>query len=460
MSAAAKTNFANPWIWLGLLAGIAALFGGSSRPDTVQIAALRPLVALMLIPAFYYLSMEQLGRAKPLVIMLGLLTLWMIIQLIPLPHAIWQTLPARETIAELDRLLTIEDTWRPISWVPSRGWNALASMVVPIAGLLLALAVKANARMLLLIIVGIGLFDALLALLQVASGRSGLLYFYAVTNRTSPVGMFANENHSAVFSAIVMLVIARLATDSRRLREPAWLRLSYIPAFIIVLLAVLVSGSRAGLAMGGLALLAAGAMIWMGISRSRRGRRDGKLQRWLVGHPRTLLLLFSIAIIALLSAFFGLDRAPGLSAFLSQNAFEDLRFQILPILEQMVRTYWLLGIGFGSFEGVYHIYEPTALMFPSYVNQAHNDWAQLIIEGGLPVAGILIFLFLWIANSIRDILLNWKSPLIYLIFWMTSIAIICAASVVDYPLRVPVFQLVMVWLVLALALERHEKQAL
>jgi len=311
--------------------------------------------------------------------------------------------------------------------------------------------------MLLLIIVGIGLFDALLGLLQVASGRSGLLYFYAVTNRASPVGMFANENHSAVFSAIIMLIIARLATDSRKLREPAWLRVSYIPAFIIVLLAVLVSGSRAGLAMGGRALLAAAAMMFRGISRSRRGRRSGRVERWLIGHPRTLLLLFVIAIIALLSAFFGLERAPGLSAIMSQNAFEDLRFQILPILEQMIRTFWIFGIGFGSFEEVYHIYEPTTLMFPTYVNQAHNDWAQLIIEGGLPAAAILISLFLWLANSMREILLRWNSPLIHLLFWLTSIAIICAASVVDYPLRVPVIQLAAIWLVLALALERQEK---
>jgi O-antigen ligase len=255
-----------------------------------------------------------------------------------------------------------------------------------------------------------------------------------------------------------MLVIARLGTDSRRLKEPSWLRLSYIPAFIIVLLAVLVSGSRAGLAMGGLALLVAGAMIWMGVSRSRRGRRDSKIQRWLVGHPRTLLLLFAIAIIALLSAFFGLERAPGLSAIMSQNAFEDLRFRILPILEQMIRTFWIFGIGFGSFEEVYHIYEPTALMFPAYVNQAHNDWAQLIIEGGLPAVAILISLFLWLANSMREILLRWKSPLIHLLFWLTSIAIICAASVVDYPLRVPAFQLAAIWLMLALALERREKR--
>ncbi len=459
MRAKAKPNLANPWLWLALLAGIVALFGGSSRFDMTQTAALRPLTALLLIPAFYFLDMEKVRPAQSLVIMMGLLISWMLIQVIPLPPLLWQALPEREMIADLDQLLGIEGGWRPISFEPVRGWNAMASMVVPVAALLLALALRANARMLLLLVVGLGLFDALLGLLQVASGRSGLLYFYAVTNPSSPVGMFANENHSAVFSAIGMLVIARLATDSRRLGEPAWLRLGYMPAFILLLLALLVSGSRAGFAAGGLALLAAAAMTLSGIARSRRWERQARLEGWLIGHPRVLLFAFLLAIIALLSAFFSLERAPGLSAILSQDALEDLRVRILPILEQMIRAYWLFGIGFGSFEEVYHIYEPTALMFRSYLNQAHNDWAQLIIEGGLPAAAILIAFFIWIANGMREILLSWKSPLIHLLFWLTAIAIICAASIVDYPLRVPAFQLAAVWLVLALALERNERMA-
>ena len=57
---------ATPWIWLALLAAIVALLGGSSRPDAVQIAALRPLVALFLIPAFYYLHYATSYQVIPL----------------------------------------------------------------------------------------------------------------------------------------------------------------------------------------------------------------------------------------------------------------------------------------------------------------------------------------------------------------------------------------------------------
>ena len=264
---------AAPCVWMALLAGIVALLGGSSRPDAVQIAALRPLAALFLVPAFYYLSLAHLREARVLVGLLGLLAVWLALQIVPLPPSVWQGLPGRDVIAELDRAVGLEDNWRPISFVPSRGWNALASLVVPAAALLLALSMRASPRMLLLLVASLGLFDALLGLMQVISGRGSPLYFYAVTNRGSPVGIFANENHSAVFSAITLLVIARLGATSKALKEAPWLRIAYPPAFVIVLLAVLVSGSRAGLAMAILSLIASGLMTWLALASARSGRR-------------------------------------------------------------------------------------------------------------------------------------------------------------------------------------------
>jgi len=453
------TNRTAPWVWLSVFAGLVALLGGSSRPDAVQIAALRPLAALFLAPALYYLSLVDLRRAKILVFLLGLMVLWMAIQLVPLPPAVWQGLPERDMIADLDALAGMADIWRPISWVPSRGWNALASMVVPAAALLLALAMRANPRTLLLLVAGLGLIDALLGLLQVISGRASPLYIYEVTNRGSPVGIFANENHSAVFSAIGLLVIARLGATAKGLKEAAWLRLVYPPTFVIVLLAVLVSGSRAGLAMALLAILAAIAIVWLDLQTSRSKKRGAKLQRWMLGHPRVLLALFALAIFGLLATFFGLERAPGFDDLFSKNAIEDMRWQLWPLLEQMIGAHWLVGIGFGSFEEFYHIYEPTGLLLPSYFNQAHNDWAQLGIEGGLPAMALLVTILGWIGMSLRDLLAREDLPLPRLIFWGAAIAILCAASIVDYPLRTAAFQLVATWLLLALALERAQPDA-
>ena len=423
----------------------------------MQIAALRPLAALFLIPAFYLLTLEQLKRAKTLTMLLGLLTLWMVIQLVPLPPPIWHNLPDREALAELDRLAGLEGAWRPISWVPARGWNALASLAVPVAALMLAFALRANTRMLLLIIVGVGLLDSALGLLQVISGRTSPLYYYAVTNRGLPVGIFANENHSAVLSAVVLLIVARLATTSKSAKEPAWLRLSYPPIFIVVLLSALVSGSRAGLVMSILALLSSSLMAWASFTASRRRKRRRKFERWIAARPRSLLLIFLGVIGLLILAFIGLERAPGFEDISSQNAFEDLRWRLWPSLEQMIGTHWLLGIGFGSFEELYHVYEPNALLIPSYVNQAHNDWAQLVVEGGLPALVLLALLLGWIAISFTRLLVRGEQSLMDLVFWGAVVAIFCAASIVDYPLRTAIFQSIGTWLLFAMALEEAEQ---
>ena len=442
------------WVWLGLFAFVAAFLGGSSRPDIGQITPLRPLAALFLIPALYYIRLTDLRQAKALVALFALFAIWMLLQLIPVPAAIWHVLPGRDAVVNLDQLLGIEETWRPISMVPSRGWNALASLIVPLTALLLALSMRANARMLLLLVAVLGLADAALGLLQVIGGRNSFLYFYAITNRGSPVGILANENHSAVFSAIALLVIAYLGVTSREVKERLWLRLAYTPSFAIVLLAIVVSGSRAGIAMGSIALVVVCAMAWISMAASSQDRKAGKVRIWLASHPKLLLAVFVAAIAALLAAFIGLDRASGFNDVFNQNAFEDLRWSLLPVLRQMAATYWGLGIGFGSFEEAYHIFEPTSLLLPLYVNQAHNDWLQLVIEGGLPAVLLLAIALVWVAVSLIRKMAAPRRDLSQILMFAFAFAIIAGASLVDYPLRAPVFQAVSVWLLLSLALSR------
>ena len=116
-----------------------------------------------------------------------------------------------------------------------------------------------------------------------------------------------------------------------------------------------------------------------------------------------------------------------------------------------MRDHWLAGTGFGAFDTVYRIYEPTALLLPLYVNQAHNDWAQLLIEGGLPAAAYALGLIAWMGVTILRIARDKSNPRALVIFWITLLIIIMVASAVDYPLRTPIFQSVSVWLLLCLA---------
>lgn len=444
------------WLWFALLVAGLALLGGSARPDAVQDVALRPLAALLLIPALAGLRASDLAGLRVPLVAGGALLAWMIVQCVPLPPGLGQALPGRDLIAGLDRLAAVEGVWRPIALAPFRALGSLLAMLVPLAALLLALSARVRTLTILLAIAGLGMVNALLGILQVTGGRASPFYLYALTNRGSPAGIFANENHASVFAAVVLLVLARLAmvrggADPAEPRLPDRARLAVGPAYLLVLIGVLIGGSRAGLACAFLAMLASWMMVWA----------DWRAREVQVGarSPRALALLAAggLGIALVFAAFLVLGRAPAAADLLAQGSIEDIRWSLWPVLADMLGDHWLVGTGFGSFDAAYRIYEPTTLLLSAYVNQAHNDWAQLVIEGGLPAALCTLGLVGWVIAAIIAIARRGgRQARGAAIFWAAWLAIMMAASLVDYPLRTPTFQAVSIWLLLCLAKDRAQ----
>lgn len=448
------------WLWLCFFVLMVALLGGSSRFDPVQSALLQPLAVLLLIPSLGYLRSSDLERGRFLCIFLLLVLVWMIIQLVPLPLSFWGSLPKRDAISEIDQLSGFESIWRPISLAPFRGLSSIFGLVVPVAALLLALAMKWPPRLLLFAIVGIGLVDATFGLLQVIGGPRSIFYMYSFSSTGAPAGIFANENHSAVFSAIVLLVLTRLAVETREHNDPPWVRLFFAPSFLVIFLAVLVTGSRAGFVAVIGVLLASILMVWPEVRRSWVGR-IGAVTRHGWRNPARIALAGCVAAIMLvLLAFVWFERTVAVEDILVRSSFEDLRWSFLPILNEMASDQWLFGTGFGSFEAVYRFYEPTALLLPAYVNHAHNDWLQLAIEGGLPAIILLVSFLVWVIRGV--VLASRGNPLRFerLVFWVTCIVIIAAASIVDYPLRTPLFQVGLIWLLISLSSDRASRSSI
>lgn len=446
------------WVILALLALVVAFTGGASRSDAIQIVALRSLSAVFLIPPILYIRKEDVASNRLLLTLFGCFVLLVALQLVPLPASLWQNLPGRSDIYRLDVALGLDGIWRPLTLAPMRTWNVLGSLVVPAAGLLLAVGCRASSLTLLRLVAALGILNALTGLLQIATGRSSALYFYEMTNRGSPVGIFANENHASVFAACAMLVVATLGFRVRKLPVPAWEKLAYPPAFFLILLVSLAGGSRAGFAasMGAICM----TIVMLALSGRPAGKQSARnlAFRWMDSHPR-LLLVFPVLIMALIAvAFIALDRAPAFDDILKKDSLDDLRWSLWSVLAAMLKAHWLFGSGFGSFEQVYHIYEPPALLIPQYINQAHNDWAQMIIEGGVAAGGLLIILVAWIGRAIIAISLR-RERKVEAVFWMSILAIVGLASLVDYPLRTPIFQLVTVWLLIVLSRDVRDLKA-
>ncbi|WP_374407118.1 O-antigen ligase family protein [Pelagerythrobacter sp.] len=440
------------WTVFGLFALLVALLGGSSRPDAVQILALRPLAALFLAPVLYFWAWPHMRDMCTPFLLLAALTALIAIQLVPLPPGLWQALSGRGPVAELDAALGTAGIWRPLSMVPSRTLDTLASMIVPLTALALIAMLRIRRSALLYTVVALGGVSALLGLLQIAGGDA--LYFYDSANRGSPIGFFANRNHAAVFYAMTLVTLAYLATAPDLGRRPPWHNILLGVLAVLVLLAALLTGSRAGLLALVLALAAGAGLFRARHVRRTRARQADATEISPVLGLRLALGLGVAAVAGIVVLFFVFDSIPALDRLAEQGLADDMRGQLAPILFEMIGRYGLTGSGFGTFEEVYHISEPAALMLPQYINQAHNDWAQWVIEGGLPAVAIAAGFLVWLVGAMRAIFRG-RYGFVRGLHWVTLIAIALSASLVDYPLRIPLFQFAAVLWLAALCRERR-----
>lgn len=436
-------------VLLGCFCLAVAGLGGSSQQGMVQAALLRPLAALYLVPGLYFLNLEKGDPARSLVLIFLALALLMVLQIAPLPPSLWHLLPGRDEIRSLEVALALDPGWRPISFVPSRTLNALMSLLVPLAALLLALSLKLSSSSLLHAILAMAVLNAAMTLAQVASGYDPSLYFYSIgSNRAD--GLFGNENHSGVFSAIAMLVCACLANRAKGRRKANLLAIAYLGAFALFFLSVLMGGSRAAFACSILSLLGVGAMLYSGYLTPAQASkpRDVSDSAFI---PRLAVACGFLATIGLIGTFYWLERSPSLDGLMNQSSFEDLRWELLPILRIMVEQHWAFGIGFGAFEDYFHAYEPTRLLIPAFVNQAHNDWMQLVIEGGLVGVALLLCLIIWYVRRLSEVWARNPQAIEKLVFWIAVFSILAVASLVDYPLRTGIFQVSAIWFLVCLA---------
>lgn len=436
-------------VWLSFIV-LVAFTGGASRYDALQILPLRTLSALFAVVACYFLASGRGTTERvPTYLFLALVML-MAIQLVPVPPQVWSELPTRQVVADLNSLVGLTGEWRPVTLSPMRTWNAFGSLIVPCAALTLTFAFTRTSRPLLQAVAGLGVINAMMGLTQIVGGRYSLLYFYEVTNAGGAVGLFANENHAAIFAACSMLVVAFLSTRARWAGEARWWQIAYVVAFFLIFLTALITGSRAGFVASIGSLMATLLMVSVARRPSRRRRGAAKMRRWLGRDPRAVILVLFAILSALVVIFVASGRAPAFADIFARDPLADLRWSLWPILAEMLSVHWLIGVGFGSFEQAYQVFEPRSLLMAKYINQAHNDWLQLIIEGGVVGGLLLVTVIAWIAKNVVNQTgssLGW----VPVIFWASLFTIIGGASLVDYPLRTPVFQLSTIFFLIALS---------
>ena len=410
------------------------LLGGGARDDILSLIVLRPLAVVACGLAAFSLRWEHIRQHRVLFALAGATLLLIALHLVPLPPGLWTALPGRAMLLEIDRSAGLGEVWRPLSMVPLTTWNALYSCFVPLGMLLLGVQLQREERRRLLpVIIVLALVSGIIGVLQIVGAPQGPLYFYNITNNGSAVGLFANRNHQAALLACLIPMLTIYASGRGQEGGQSGIRVYVAIATGVVLVPLLlVTGSRAGLSLGALALLSVPFLY----SRSGRDEASVKPTRSLVA----ALVACSAVVAGLVVLTIVFGRAEAVDRIMAPDPMGDTRFSVWGPVAEIGWKYFPFGSGIGSFVEIYQIDEPRQLLGPAYLNHAHNDWLEVFVTAG--VAGLLLLAAAaaaWLVGSVRA----WRGSARksrqrqFARLGSILLLMLALASIGDYPLRAP-----------------------
>ncbi len=355
----------------------------------------------------------------------GLLVVIPLVQLIPLPPAIWHALPGRETARAALRTIDAEYTWRTWALDPALTLASLLA-VLPVAWLLVAVA-RLNRRERLVITMVPALVAVLTIVLgaaQLSQGLNGPMRFY------EPLSFYLDgfqANHNSTADVILIGMIAGFAA-LRELADRGAIPSGHLTIFASALAFAAVAGfgvaltaSRMGIALLPLACLA-GLVI---------------LRPWLKINLRRLAIGLGAVVAVVLIAALLLRNNGSLGAVFRRFSFTG---EMRPGLWQdaifAARQYFPFGAGMGNFIPAMLTGERLEIVQQTLPNRAHNELIELAIEAGVP--GLAV----WAVIAGLAVLLAWRArrapPLESpgaALFAQASLLLLAIHSMVDYPFR-------------------------
>jgi O-antigen ligase len=421
------------------LLALSFAFGGATREHALRLAVVELAALPLLVIAAERMIRTGLWRQHRFALgLLAGLAAIPLIQLIPLPPAIWTGLAGRDQLVLALDLAGVEPGWLPVSITPDLTWRSVLALLPPAAAFLAVLTAPQplTVRLIILYLLA-AVAGVLLGAAQLASGGERL-YPWESTTAGTVSGFFANRNHLATlllaclpFAAVIGAAALR-SHDERRL--PLWLGALFMGLAVISLAAI---RSRAGVILFGPTVILSLLAAWIASGR---------------GRPTPALLGMAGAIAAAVCAVAVLALPPVLARFEIQSAPET-RFEAWPTIADAAQTWLPLGSGIGSFDTVYRSVEPLDRLGPLYLNQAHNDYLETWLEAGWPGVALIIAFLVWYG---RRLWAAWRAPTSrerdFQRAASIALLIMLVHSAVDYPLRT-VF-LAMMFAVCAAILEK------
>lgn len=399
------------------------LLGGVTVDDTAADECLQLLALPVLLLGAWALLLQGLRGSMQCagLIVAGLVLLVALVQLMPMPAGWWAQVPFRRLLQADLASAGVQPVLR-VGLTRAGAESAVLALVPALALFVAALAVQPAQRRLLVktILVLVGL-NVLFAFFQAGLPPGSSLRLYQDFNAGFG-GLLVNTNHQATALIIGMTLAIGQATHAwyrhlaGRGRPLAWTW--YAGLALACLLLVPLSTSRAGMVLA-LPVMMLALFLCSGVRPAAIWRRPSAMLAVVAG-----LLLASVGVYAALG-WVEVDRAEELRAIMARASLA-IGSQQAPV-----------GSGNGSFVRVFEQGSPPALWLGSYVNHAHNEYAQWWLETGWPgILVVLAALVLLLAAGWRILRVAGRNG--NAILAASCFVAVCAVllhSVADFPLR-------------------------
>lgn len=411
--------------------------GGPHSPFSSMLTEASAIIVIAIAMAKSH-ARQGYRLSRPAWLIVAAILVLIFYQLVPLPATWWTAMPGRALLANAMTVVLGGVAAHPMSIDPRATADMAIAVLVPIAAFVITGRVAPEKRLLLAaIIVSFALAAVLIEGLQFAGALSN--FFVREGPGSLPTGLFANHNHQAALQAIAITLLVPLGEWSLQRYRTISVLVVALSIHSALLIGVIATQSRGG------AILTFLASLWAGFSYWRWWRRHltleqqgGAVERGIGRTPdnrRRAIYVLSIAALGL-AAIAGLMTSTPVQQFVGRfSDLEDKRVSYLPDLWDATSAFLPWGSGFGSYPIVFQSYESLDRLSPTFFNHAHNDYFELLMEGGLPAMAVLGAFVLFLLYSIFVVFFGERRNDRMAQASVVAVLLVMTHSVLDYPLR-------------------------
>jgi O-antigen ligase len=297
-------------------------------------------------------------------------------ELVPVPATV--RLAISPAAADIDASLRLDASasWRPLSIAPGA---TLLSLTLTVAFLVVfwcarAISSRGGVRLVVRSVAGLAFALAAVGMMQHLTAPGLIYWTWPVPRGVQPFGPFMNHSDFASWLIMALPLIAgyALARFQSRAHTNRRVHVDAVTVWLVVALCLVAASLVVGLSRSGLIGGAAGLTVFALLASARMPAKTRA--RFLFAH---LLVFFVAAAYANPRAF---------SSRISETITLGLgpRRAVWHETWPLVRDFWATGVGAGAYQQAMVVYQQSPRVF--YFNHAHNEYLQLLAEGGILLA--------------------------------------------------------------------------